>query len=78
MLVPKRRNEVPKSFRGAILLISVLALSGLMRVSWLGPSQDKFAERIFVVVVPEAVYTLSAVMLWHLRKRVACGITSPG
>jgi hypothetical protein len=41
---------------GVVLTVSVMVLSGLMRASWFEPSQGKLAERLFIVVIPEAVY----------------------
>jgi hypothetical protein len=58
--------------------ISVLALSSLMRASWIAPTQNQLAERLFVVVIPEAVYLLVAVALWRPQRRVAWGILAAG
>jgi hypothetical protein len=63
---------------GVVLTISVMALVSLMRASWFEPSQGKLAEPLFVVVIPEAVYLLSAVALWRPQRRVACGILAAG
>jgi hypothetical protein len=59
---------------GAVLITCILALSHLIHASWFEPTQGKLAERLLVVVVPEAVYMVSAVALWRQRKSVALGI----
>ena len=58
--------------------ISLLALSSLMQASWIAPSQDRLAERLFIVVIPEAVYLVVAVALWRPQRRVAWGILAAG
>jgi len=63
---------------GVVWTVSLLSLSSLMRASWIAPSQDKLAERLFVIVIPEAVYLLTAVALWRPQRRVAWGILASG
>ena len=63
---------------GAVLVICILALSSLIHASWFEPGQGKLAERLLVVVAPEAVYVVGAVALWRRRKPLAVGILAAG
>ena len=61
-----------------VLTLCILALSSLIHASWFEPTQGRLAERLLVVVVPEAVYVVSAVALWRQRKSMALGILAAG
>jgi hypothetical protein len=63
---------------GAVLTMSVLMLVVLMRASWFAPAHEKVIVRLFIVVIPEAVYLLSAAALWRPKRRIACGILAVG
>ena len=58
--------------------LSVALLSSLMRASRLPADDVKMAERVFVIVIPEALYLLGAVALWRRHRRVASGILAAG
>jgi hypothetical protein len=60
----------------AILIVCILALWGLIRASWF--ADGEVAERLAVVVVPEAIYLVSAAALWRQRKSLAVGILAAG
>jgi hypothetical protein len=61
-----------------ILSVSVLALVAVMRASPLAPNETKLAERLFIVVIPMALYLLGIVALWRARRRMAFGILAAG
>lgn len=63
---------------GALLAVCILALSSLMRASWFDPGLGRLADRLLVVVVPEAMYVAGAASLWRKRKSVALGILAAG
>jgi hypothetical protein len=59
---------------GALLAVCILALSSLMHASSFDPGLRRLADRLLVVVVPEAMYVAGAASLWRKRKSVALGI----
>ena len=62
----------------AIVGASVLALVGLIQVSWFDSSQEKIAIPFFVVVVPEAAFLLGIAALWRRRRQMAFGMLAAG
>jgi len=63
---------------GVVLSVCVLLLSSLTRASWFEPSLRKLADRMLVVIVPEAVYIAGAAALWQRRRPVAAGMLAAG
>jgi hypothetical protein len=58
----------------ALLSVCSLTFCGLLHASWFDPAQQKLADRLLIVVVPETVYLASAVALWRHRRALAVGI----
>jgi hypothetical protein len=58
----------------AFLGICVAAFSALLHASWFDPAGQKFADRLLIVAVPEAVYLAGAAAMWRRKKTVALGI----
>jgi hypothetical protein len=63
---------------GAVLIISMLALTTLQRAYLVEPSQARFAQLLFAVVVPDGLCLLAALALWRPRRRVTSGILAAG
>jgi putative effector of murein hydrolase LrgA (UPF0299 family) len=63
---------------GAVLTVCILVLSGLIHASWFAHADGRLAERLLWIVVPEAVYVVSAAALWRRRTSVALGILTAG
>jgi hypothetical protein len=61
-----------------ILSLCMMALARLSHTLWLGPAYYKIADRFLFVIVPEAIYLISAAALWRQRKAIAVGILSAG
>lgn len=63
----------------AVLVICLLLLSNLLRAPWFNPALARLVDRLLFVVVPEALYLISAIALWRLRKAaIAIGIVAAG
>ena len=63
---------------GAVLAMCVMGLLGLLDVARLDAAHEKLADRMLIVVIPEAVYAVSVATLWRYRKSVALGILAAG
>jgi hypothetical protein len=61
-----------------VLAVCVVALLSMMNASWFPATQERLADRLLVVVLPEIVYISSAAILWRRRKSVATGILLTG
>jgi hypothetical protein len=60
------------------LSICVAAFSALLHASWFEPAQQKLADRLLIVAVPETVYLAGVLALWRRRKTFAVGILGSG
>jgi len=63
---------------GVVLIISMLTLSTLQRTYWVEPSQARFAQLLFAVVVPDGLCLLAALALWLPQRRLTSGILAAG
>jgi hypothetical protein len=63
---------------GAVLIISMLTLTTLQRTYWVEPSQARFAQLLFAVVVPDGLCLLAALALWRPQSRLTSGILAAG
>ena len=61
---------------GVVLIISMLMLTTLQR--WVEPSQARFAQLLFAVVVPDGLCLLAALALWRPQRRLTSGILAAG
>jgi len=61
-----------------VLIISMLTLTTLQRTSWVVPSQVRFAQLLFAVVVPDGLCLLAALALWRPQRRLTSGILAAG
>jgi hypothetical protein len=61
-----------------VLIISTLTLATLQRTSWVEPSQARFAQLLFAVVIPDALCLLAALELSPPQRRLASGILAAG
>jgi len=59
---------------GVVLIISMLTLTTLQRTYWVEPSQARFAQLLFAVVVPDGLCLLAALALWRPQRRLTSGI----
>jgi hypothetical protein len=85
-----RELSVTRVARGTIPLLSgiaaalvflslcIAAFSALIHASWFDPAQQKLADRLLIVAVPETVYLAGAVALWRRKKTFAVGILGSG
>ena len=53
-------------------------LSSLNRAPWFETTRARLAERLLIVVIPEAVYVVSVAAFWRQRKPLALGILGAG
>jgi hypothetical protein len=60
------------------LSICVAAFSVLLHASSFGPVQQKLADRLLIVAVPETVYLAGVLAFWRRRKIFAVGILGSG
>jgi len=60
------------------LSVCVAALSGVLHAPWFDPAQQKLADRMLVVVIPETAYLASMLALWRRRRTFAVGILGAG
>ena len=60
------------------LSICVAAFSALLHASWFNPMQQKLADRLLIVAVPETAYLAGVLAFWRRRKVFAVGILSSG
>lgn len=60
------------------LSLCIAAFSALIHASWFDPSQQKLADRLLIVAVPETVYLAGVLALWRRRKIFAVGILGSG
>ena len=63
---------------GVVLIISMLTLTTLQRTYWVEPSQARFAQLLFAVVVPDGLCLLAALALWLPQRRLTSGILAAG
>ena len=63
---------------GVVLTISMLTLTTLQRTYWVEPSQARFAQLLFAVVVPDGLCLLAALALWLPQRRLTSGILAAG
>ena len=63
---------------GVVLIISMLTLTTLQRTYWVEPSQARFAQLLFAVVVPDGLCLLAALALWPRQRRLTSGILAAG
>jgi hypothetical protein len=63
---------------GVVLIISMLILTTLQRTHWVEPSQARFAQLLFAVVVPDGLCLLAALALWRPQRRLTSGILAAG
>ena len=63
---------------GVVLIISMLTLTTLQRTYWVEPSQARFAQLLFAVVVPDGLCLLAALALWRPQRRLTSGILAAG
>jgi hypothetical protein len=61
-----------------VLIISMLTLTTLQRTYWVEPSQARFAQLLFAVVVPDGLCLLAALALWRPRRRLTSGFFAAG
>jgi hypothetical protein len=64
----------------AVIFLSacVAIFAGLLHASWFDPVQQKLADRLLIVVIPETAYLAGAAALWRRKKTVAVGILGAG
>ena len=60
------------------LSICVGAFSAVLHASSFGPVQQKLADRLLIVAVPETVYLAGVLAFWRRRRIFAVGILSSG
>jgi hypothetical protein len=63
---------------GLVLIISMFALTAVQRTYGIEPSQARFAQLLFAVVVPDGLCLLAALALWRPRRRLTSGILAAG
>jgi hypothetical protein len=63
---------------GVVLMISMLTLATLQRTYWVEPSQTRFAQLLFAVVVPDGLCLIAALALWRPQRRLTSGILAAG
>jgi hypothetical protein len=61
-----------------LLGICVAAFSALLHASWFDPAQQKLADRLLIVAVPETGYLLGILAFWRRRKTFAVGLLASG
>ena len=61
-----------------VLIISMLTLTTLQRAYGVEPSQARFAQLLFAVVVPDGLCLLAALALWRPQGRLTSGILAAG
>ena len=61
-----------------VLTISMLTLTTLQHTALVEPSQTRFAQLLFAVVVPDGLCLLAALALWRPQRRLASGILAAG
>jgi hypothetical protein len=64
----------------AIIFLSlcIATFAGLLHASWFSPVQQKLADRLLIVVIPETAYLASALAFWRRKKTFAVGILGAG
>ena len=60
------------------LSICVAAFSAVLHASWFDPAQQKLADRLLIVAVPETAYLFGILALWRRRKTFAVGLLASG
>lgn len=60
------------------LSICIAAFSALLHASWFDHAQQRLADRVLIVAVPETAYLAGVLALWRRRKTFAVGILSSG
>jgi len=63
---------------GAVLIISMLTLATLQHTHGVEPSQTRFAQLLFAVVVPDGLCLVAALALWRPQRRLTSGILAAG
>jgi hypothetical protein len=63
---------------GVVLMFSMLTLATLQRTYWVEPSQTRFAQLLFAVVVPDGLCLVAALALWRPQGRLTSGILAAG
>lgn len=63
---------------GVVLIISMLTLTTLQRAYWVEPSEARFAQLLFAVVVPDGLCLLAGLALWLPQRRLTSGILAAG
>jgi hypothetical protein len=61
-----------------VLIISMSTLATLQRTYWVEPSQARFAQLLFAVVVPDGLCLLAALALLRPQRRLTSGILAAG
>ena len=64
----------------AVIFLSLCTatFAGLLQASWFDPVQQKLADRLLIVVIPETAYLASALAFWRRKKTFAVGILGAG
>ena len=60
------------------LSLCIATFAGLLQASGIQPIQQKLADRLLIVVIPETAYLASALALWRRKKTFAMGILGAG
>jgi len=60
------------------LSVCIAALSSLLHAPWFDPAQQKLADRMLIVAIPETAYLASMLALWRRRRTFAVGILGAG
>ena len=60
------------------LSVCVAAFSVLVHASWFDHAQEKLADRLLIVAVPETAYLAGVLALWRRRKTFAMGLLALG
>jgi hypothetical protein len=63
---------------GVVLMISILTLATLRHTYGVEPSQARFAQLLFALVVPDGLCLLAAIALWRPQRRLTSGILAAG
>jgi hypothetical protein len=63
---------------GLVLMVSMFTLTTLKHAYWVEPSQTRFAQLLFAVVIPDVLCLLAGRALWHPRRPLTSGILAAG
>jgi len=62
----------------AFLAVCVAAFSALLHASWFDPAEQRLADRLLIVAIPESMYLAGAIIMWRRRRTIALGILLSG